>query len=70
MLATAREAIALVDTIETLVVVPRIGPVAESVDGAVTTLALWGSPSARRASPRVGSGSGRQEHPSRLTPGG
>jgi len=44
MLATAREAIAAVDTVDTLVVVPRIGPVETSVDRGVTTLS-WPQPS-------------------------
>ncbi|WP_426573617.1 AMP-binding protein [Aquihabitans sp. McL0605] len=45
MLATAREAIALVDTVDTLVVVPRIGAVTASVsdDGRVATLP-WPGP--------------------------
>ena len=43
MLVTARQAIAQVATVETLVVVPRIGPVDERVDGGVATIS-WPAP--------------------------
>lgn len=43
MVDVAREAIASVDTVDTLVVVPRVAPVAEGVDGAVTTIS-WPGP--------------------------
>lgn len=45
MLATAHEAVARVDTVETIVVVPRVGAVEERTDGRVTTLP-WPGPSA------------------------
>ena len=42
MLATAREAVAQVDTVETLVVVPRIGAVDATTDGRVATISWPG----------------------------
>jgi acetyl-CoA synthetase len=43
MLETAAEAVGRVETVETLVVVPRVGPVEERSDGRVTTLS-WPDP--------------------------
>ena len=45
MLATAQEAVDRVDTVETIVVVPRVGAVEERTHGRVTTLP-WPGPSA------------------------